>query len=123
MQLKLDTATWDLELDSSGNIATLEDTPSSELQDLICQRIRTRLQTFEGECFLDRDLGVPYFSEVMKKNPDVRRVRSLLLSEVSSVEGVSSVKEFSVQFFPHDRRFNVIFNVIAVDGTIVEGSI
>lgn len=71
MQLALDTETWDIGLDGSGNIAVLVD-PSA----LLAQRIQCRLQTFKGECFLDRSVGVPYYEEILKKNPDLGRVRS-----------------------------------------------
>ena len=120
MQLALDTSTWDIFLDESGNIATLGE---KSIGDLICQRIKHRLQTFQGECFLDRSVGVPYFSEVLKKNPDLRRIRSLLVATISAVQGVSKILEFSVNFLPSTREYKVIFKAETSDGTIVSGEI
>jgi hypothetical protein len=118
MQLALDTSTWDLELDSSGNIATLSD-PAA----LLSQRIQCRLQTFRGECFLDRSIGVPYFSEVTRKNPDLARVRSLLASVVAGVEGVSKVLSLELLFESARRHLSVTFRVLGSSGEIATGEV
>lgn len=123
MQLALDTNTWDIFLDSTGNIALLDDSPKDSLADLICQRVRHRLQTFQGECYLDRSVGVPYFAEVLKKNPDLRRVQALLVATIQGVEGVNKIIDFSVDFSASSREYRVIFKAEADDGTIVEGNI
>ena len=123
MQLALDTNAWDIFLDSTGNIACLDDYTQERLVDLICQRVRHRLQTFQGECYLDRSVGVPYFSEVLKKNPDLRRVKNLLVATINGVEGVKKIIDFSVDFSARTREYRVIFKAEADDGTIVEGSI
>ena len=123
MQLALDTNTWDIFLDSTGNIARLDNSTQERLGDLICQRVRHRLQTFQGECYLDRSVGVPYFSEVLKKNPDLRRVKNLLVATINGVEGVKKIIDFSVDFSARTREYKVIFEAEADDGTIVEGSI
>lgn len=91
--------------------------------DTLEQRIRTRLQTFMGEWYLDEDMGVPYFQEVLVKNPDVSRVRALLLTALLSVEGVKQVTQFDVAFIPGDRRFTVNFHCISDDEEVVEGTI
>lgn len=123
MQLALDTNTWDIFLDSTGNIARRDDSTKDRLGDLICQRVRHRLQTFQGECYLDRSVGVPYFSEVLKKNPDLRRVKALLVATINGVEGIKKIIDFSVSFSARTREYKVIFKAEADDGTIVEGSI
>lgn len=120
MQLALDTSEWDLFLDRTGNISTLGKKESSEL---LCQRIKHRLQTFQGECFLDRNVGVPYFSEVLKKRPDLGRIRSLLASVISSVEGVSKILSLEVLFDQSRRILSVEFRAQAADGTIAGGAV
>ena len=123
MQLALDTNTWDIFLDSTGNIARLDDSTPERLVFLICHRVRHCLQTFQGECYLDRSVGVPYFSEVLKKNPDLRRAKNLLVATINGVEGVKKIIDFSVDFSARTREYRVIFKAEADDGTIVEGSI
>lgn len=91
--------------------------------DTLEQRIRTRMQTFMGEWYLNEEMGVPYFQEVLVKNPDVARVRALLLAALLSVEGVKQVTKFNVAFIPGDRRFAVDFHCISDDEEEVEGSL
>lgn len=118
MQLALDTATWDIGLDGSGNIAVLVD-PSA----LLAQRVQCRLQTFKGECFLDRSVGVPYYEEILKKNPDLGRVRSLLASVIKSVDGVATILSLELRFSVRHRRLTVDFRVQGTAGEIAEGTI
>lgn len=119
MQLELDTDTWDIRLDKTGNISVLNDGESS----LLAQRIKTRLQTFQGELYLDRSAGVPYFAEVFKKNPDIQRVRALLLTMISGTPGVSKVKSLDVSMSSKTRTFYVKFIVLSEDGEVVRGAI
>lgn len=119
MQLELNTATWDLELDDTGNIKTIgSDDPAA----LLSQRIRHRLQTFRGECFLDRSVGVPYFSEVLKKRPDLGRIRSLFASVISGVTGVVKILSLSLDFTQRTRETKIRFRVQG-DGFIAEGEV
>ena len=118
MQLALDTATWDIGLDGSGNIAVLVD-PSA----LLAQRIQCRLQTFKGECFLDRSIGVPYFTEILKKSPDLGRVMSLLAAVIATVEGVKKTLALELKFNQGTRQLNVDFRVLGDSGEIAEGGI
>lgn len=119
MQLELNTATWDLELDETGNIRTIgSDDPAA----LLSQRIKHRLQTFQGECYLDRSVGVPYFSEVLKKNPDLGRIRSLFASVISGVTGVVKILALTLDFRRGARELRVGFRVQG-DGFIAEGEV
>lgn len=119
MQLELDTATWDLTLDSSGNIATL----SRDWSALLAQRIKTRLQTFRGELYLDRSAGVPYFEEVLKKHPDVQRVRDLLLTQVATIPGVQKVLSMELTLDDSTRTFFVNYEILSDGGEVVKGEL
>lgn len=118
LNMYLDPTTHDLQLDATGNIQVTADT-----EELLSVRIKTRFSTFRGEWFLDRNLGVPYFEEVMVKNPDVNAVRNLLLAQLVDIPGVDEVLSFDVNFNTASRLFQVNFKVRATDGTIVEGEI
>ena len=85
--------------------------------------MQARLQTFQGECFLDRDIGVPYFSEVLKKRPDIGRVRSLLASVIAGVEGVARVLSLELDFRQGTRELHVAFRVLGESGDIAEGGV
>lgn len=112
----LDKLTGDLVLGSDNQIGRTLTT-----LDTLEQRIRTRLQTFRGEYYLNEALGVPYYEEVLRKNPDVPSVRALLLAELLRVPGVKSAKRFTVEFNTATRSFQIDFHVISDDGVPVEG--
>lgn len=88
----------------------------------VAQRIRTELQTFASEYILNVDKGVPYFNEVMKKNPDMNAVRSLLVAHIGNVSDVASILSLDCSY-DSNREFHAAFVVTLTDGTVVEGEI
>lgn len=119
MQLALDSTTTDLCLDAAGNIATIGD----DSPDLVVQRVATRLRTFQGECYLDRSVGVPYFQEVLKRRPDLSRIRALFVERIRSVPGVASVTSADVSFDPASRQFSLTFSAVTTSGATISGSL
>lgn len=108
----------DMHLDSNYQLAVTE-----TFEALVAARIRARLRTVLGEHFLNRELGVPYFEEVLVKNPDTNRVNNLLISEMVAVPGVQKVLEFDSTFDRASRVFNIRFKVLVTTGAVVEGTV
>lgn len=52
------------------------------------QAIRVRVQLIRGEAYLDESKGVPYFDEIIKKDPDPLVVRSVIGQEIADVPDV-----------------------------------
>ncbi len=115
---KFDKDSDDLMLDSNYQLAVTE-----TFADIVALRIRTRLRTILGEHFLNRNLGVAYFEEIMVKNPDLSKVKNLLLVALSGVEGVSKVLQFDPIFESSTRTYRVTFKVLATTGEVVEGEV
>lgn len=111
-------ADGDIYLDSSGNIAR-----KTTHSDVVCQRIQSTLRLFSGEAYLDDTKGVPYYDEILKKNPDLGRIRSLLVSLITGVSGVDKINSLSVDFDASSREYNLYFSCTADDGSTVEGSV
>jgi hypothetical protein len=86
--LYLDPTSWDLALDSSGNIA-LAGEPYRLAQDAACA-----IRTFAGEVFYDTTQGVPYWSQILGKFPSLSAVKSQLVAAAESVPGVASAQVF-----------------------------
>ncbi len=106
------------DLDLSGNAAHL----SEDLQ-AIRQSITIHLKFFRGEWFLDEDAGLPYFQEVLIKNPQLPAVQSVFRAELLKVPGVASVESLSLVFTASTRSLVVTFRVVTDTGEILEGSI
>lgn len=88
--LLLDRTTWDLVLDSAGNIAVASE-PYSLAQDAA-----SAIKTFQGECYWDTSIGIPYLSQIFGKNPSLSQVKGLLVAAALSVPDVASAQVFLV---------------------------
>lgn len=87
----------DLHIDESGHLIMVEDTKA------VGQHARQRLMTFEGEWFLDNEVGVPWLSNVLGLNYDPVIAESLVKAELLDTDGVEEITSFSVRF-DRDKR-------------------
>lgn len=67
------------------------DITSSE-EELIKQKIELRLKRFLGEWFLDVTKGLPFFESILKKNPDLNLINSLIKNEITQEATLTSFK-------------------------------
>lgn len=82
--LLLDQTTWDLVLDINGNIAVCADPYTT------AQEVANACRTFQGECYYDTSLGVPYFQDILGKNPPIEVLQNDFQSQALLVPTVSS---------------------------------
>ena len=86
--LLLDIVTWDLCLDSNGNIAVATP-PYSTTQD-----VATACRVFEGDLYYDTTQGIPYFQIILGKLPPLMLVKTLYIDAAEAVPGVASAQCF-----------------------------
>ena len=86
------------------------------------QRIDCVLRTFLGEWWLDRTQGLPYFAEMLKKNPDLSVVRQAFAAVILSVPGVRKIIKLETKFTASTRTLSVNFEVQGTDATVASGS-
>ena len=94
-----------------------DDAGSAILVEDLAQRVDVRLRTFLGEHWLNPEIGVPYFSEFLVKNPNLSVCRALLLTVIQGVAGVKEVTRLDLSFSKNTnaRVLNVIFTVVGTD--------
>ena len=85
--LLLDLSTWDLVIDSDGDIAVAAD-PYSQAQDAA-----SAIRTFQGECYFDTTLGVDY-TQILGTLPPTALVKKLLSNAALTVPGVVTANVF-----------------------------
>ena len=88
--------------------------------DLIRQRIKQRLLTILGEWFLDIDIGLPWFDQILGKGGDEEQITALLVQNISETEGVDAVVEFDLTVNRQTRQAVVSFRVTAAGTEIAE---
>ena len=99
---------YDIYIDK-GSIAIKTD------NDKIAQAIQTRLRTFMGEYFLNKDYGIPYFQTIMKKSSSRAYFDAVLKSNISAVDGVKKISYYLGEIGGL-RNYNVTFTVLDADG-------
>jgi hypothetical protein len=85
----------------------------------IGQKILCRLLLFEGEWFLDKEAGVPYYTDILKKGPDFSAVDAILQDEILNTEGVDYLISYEGEYDPSERTYSITFSV-AVNGETLE---
>lgn len=101
----------DLLIDKNGDLVVNSSTGVS-ITDSVAQAITIRLKWFFNEWRFSPQYGVPYFEEILVKNPNNLRVRQIIRDEILSVEEVEQVVRLDISM-KHDRKALISFSVIA----------
>lgn len=108
-EFALDQATDDLEFP----LRILEGGPA------LLQRIKVRLRWFLGEWFLDQRQGMPYYRDIMVKNPDPILLASIFRQVLLSTPGIVRIGFLTISLDRPTREVRVDFECIGADGTLV----
>lgn len=95
--LLLDVDTWDLALDTSGNIA-LATEPYALAQDAA-----SAIKLFSGELYYDTTQGIPYFTQILGNAPPLSLIKHYLNTAALTVPGVASAQTYLLSW--SDRKF------------------
>ena len=111
----------DIALDTDGDILIEDDAlVLVEGDDAIVQHLQIRFKFFLGEWFLDTRIGVPYFDEILIKNPDLNRVRGIYRQTILTTPGIASLETFELDLDAATRTLKVTFRARKADGEILE---
>lgn len=113
--LYIDPVTYDLQI-ANNNLRM-----TTNVTQWLSAKIEARLSTFFGEWFINRTLGVPYFSEILKKQVDINNVKTILSDYIRQTRGVAELLTFTIDFDNAERIYNYTFQVKSTDGTTVGG--
>lgn len=108
--LLLDRASWDLVMDASGNIAVAS-APYAPLQD-----VSSAVRVFQGECWYDTDLGLPYLANILGRTQSAPVFRADVEEAAKSVPLVKSAQCVLTQMTVSRRLAGQIL-VTLTDGT------
>lgn len=107
--LLLDQNGWDLLIDASGNIAVAAE-PYALAQDAA-----SAIKTFEGECYWNDTIGVPYLTEIFGKNIPLPLLKQEMISQALTVPNVVSA-QFYVQILTDRTLTGQVQTVSATSG-------
>lgn len=110
----------DLALDNSGDLLFTNGNLTLFIDDdALVQHLQIRLRFFLAEWFLDTRLGIPYFENVLVKNPNLVIVRGILRQVILTTPGVASIEVFEFVFDGATRKMDFDFTVRKTDGEIL----
>lgn len=102
----------DIFLGEDGSLAIVEEGAET------VQHVRTRLQFFLGEWFLDLFAGTPWFEEILVKPADLGKVDSILRTRILQTPGVEELLSFSMDFDEVSRSLFIEFSAVTIYGVI-----
>lgn len=111
----LSRLTDDIDIDIAGR-ARLTETVEEDTQ----QRLRNVLRIFLAEWFLDTRLGVPYFQEILVKNPNLGAIRTAFTSRILRDRAVAGLTAFDVEWDRSTRHLEVNFTAALVTAELLE---
>ena len=94
--LLLDVVQWDICRTADNNIAIASD-PYSMAQDAA-----SVLRCFQGECYYDQTVGVPYYQQIFGQSPPISLMKTKWNAAAATVPGVTAAQSFLISWI--DRR-------------------
>lgn len=114
----------DLLIDNNNDLAlTAYDLVLTDRSNITKQKLKQVLSLFKGNWFLNLNEGVPYFEEILGKNPSLSRVETLLVREIQRVEEVAEILQLDIAENKTTRTIAVILVVRDNQGDTVEVTI
>ena len=84
----------------------------------IQQLVQQRLLSFRGDWFLDLQLGMPYFQEILRKETTLSGVELAYLDTISRVPGILSIDTFELIPDAANRIANIKFTATTTNGVL-----
>lgn len=83
------------------------------------QHVRTRLQFYLAEWFLDLLAGTPYLQEIFTKPVNLANIESIFKTRILNTDGVSKLTSFAMNYDGGNvRRLTVSFSAETIYGVI-----
>ena len=80
--------------------------------DALLQHLALRLRFFLAEWFLDLRVGIPYYEDILIKNPDLVLVQGIFREVILETPGVDSISRFDLSVESSTRVMKLDFTVI-----------
>lgn len=106
-----------IKIDSSNDIQLVNnDLQLIEGRDEIAQILKQNLRVFFSEWFLDRTIGILYFEEILKKNPNPATIDAIFKNAILESPGVIELVEYSLEL--ENRSLILSFRARTLEGII-----
>lgn len=107
--IALNPSTWDLTLDPTGSIAVLHTSSA------IAQDVASAVQTYQGECWFDTTVGLPYFTQILGEGVNAPLWAGLYNQAALAVPNVAAAQT-TFTAVTSDRKLSGTVEVIDTNG-------
>lgn len=84
----------------------------------IQQNILQRLSFFLGEWFLDNTQGLPYYQQILIKNPDQSKIDAIFVNSILGTPGVTQLLSYTFTPVFASRLLKVSFSALTTAGKV-----
>lgn len=105
----LDPATWDI-YTVDGDWAMVSGA------DEVGQRCAVACKTFIGEWAYNVDLGLPWFGEILTKDPNIPRITDRFRTLIAGIDGVTEIQKLELTYNSAPRTLGVDCRINTVYG-------
>ena len=109
--LKLDDLTGDLVIENADLVLTVG-------SDAVRQHLLQRLRTFMGEWFLNLDARLPYFQDILIKDPNLNAIDGVIKNVIIDTPGVLELLSFDMDYDSSTQALVLTFSVQVSDGVL-----
>jgi hypothetical protein len=79
--------------------------------DNVEQHIKIKLLFYLQEWFLDTVAGLPFYTDILIKNPNIPNIDNIIKSKILDTPNVQEILEFDSIFNNSTRKYDVTFKV------------
>lgn len=111
--IKFDVMTSDVVINNNGNLEI------NSYEENIVQRILFKISLDKGDWFRDKEIGIPWTSEVFKiknQREQEEKIKIYLKKELQNDEDIEKINEIKIESDIENRKFNLFFNIECKNG-------
>jgi hypothetical protein len=75
------------------------------------QKLNINLWFFFEEWYLDTSVGIPYYQNIMVKNPDISQIEAIFKKQIIDTDFVQEITSFDLKYDTQNRKLSVSFSV------------
>lgn len=79
--------------------------------DQLEQNLKIRLQFFLNEWFLNILIGVPFYTDILVKNPNIPSIDSIIKGKILDTPEVLEILEYDSSFDNTERTYTINFKI------------
>lgn len=84
----------------------------------ILQNILQTLGVYQGEWFMNLNLGIPYFQQILVNNPNQAVINAIFITSILNVPGVTQLLKYNFSPDTNTRILTVDFTVQTTSGIV-----